>query len=471
MFEFTKKTNSAALAFIIAGGIWFIVGTFYGLFSAMHLVSPEIFNNVPGLVFGRARPIHINTVVYGFVVNSLTGAGLYYMPALLKRTLWSEPMGWLAFFFYNLTILSGPLTFSFGLTQGREYLEYIWIFDVSLVLAVLLLIANLTMTIIYRVENFLFVSVWYFISGFLWIAGSYIIGNVMWNPPTGSLTGILDTIFLWFYGHVVVGLLLTPLAIGAAYFVIPRVTKTPVYSYTLSIIGLWTLIIFYSHIGGHHVLQAPIPSWLKTITIIDSVLMFIPILIVIINLWMTWRGKTAMLLKDVAGRWMALGIFWYLLTGFQGSLQSLPQVQRITHFNNWVVGHAHIAVLGFAAFMAIGAVWHVLPLITGRKLYSERLANIEFMLVLTGITGFFVVLTTAGLIQGESWYNGETVYRTLPQINVYMILRAMFGLFIITGAILHFVNIVMSVKKDREVEEMGDRRQKTEDGRQMTPAY
>ena len=27
---------------------------------------------------------------------------------------------------------------------------------------------------------------------------------------------------------------------------------------------------------------------------------------------------------------------------------ALPQfVQRVTHFNNWVVGHAHIAVFGF----------------------------------------------------------------------------------------------------------------------------
>ena len=31
----------------------------------------------------------------------------------------------------------------------------------------------------------------------------------------------------------------------------------------------------------------------------------------------------------------------------QGPLQSLAWIQRVTHFNNWVIGHAHIAVLGF----------------------------------------------------------------------------------------------------------------------------
>jgi cytochrome c oxidase cbb3-type subunit 1/cytochrome c oxidase cbb3-type subunit I/II len=45
-------------------------------------------------------------------------------------------------------------------------------------------------------------------------------------------------------------------------------------------------------------------------------------------------------------------------------------------------------------------------------------------MVLIGMTGFAVVLTTVGLIQGNAWYNGETLYRTLPEIQPYYILRA-----------------------------------------------
>ncbi len=450
MFEFTKRRNSAALAFIIAGAVWFLVGTLYGLFSAIHLLSPEFFNNIPALVFSRIRPAHVNTVLYGFVVCSLTGAGLYFTPALLKTVLWSEPLAWFSFLMWNITVLSGPVFFSMGMSQGREYSEYLWIFDVFLVLAVLTLCLNLIMTVYHRTEEVLYVSVWYFVASFLWIGGSYFLGNVMWNPPSGAMTGILDSIFLWFYGHVLPGLLLTPLAIAAAYFVVPRVTGTPLYSHTLSIVGFWTLVTFYSHIGGHHLLQAPIPAWLKTISIVDSVLMFIPVIIVIVNLWMTWRGKGQALMKDTAGRWMGLGIFWYLLTSLQGSLQSLPQLQKITHFNNWTIGHAHIAILGFAGFIAIGAVYHVLPLITGRELYSRKLVNFEFLLITIGLSVFFVVLTIAGLIQGEAWYNGETIYRVLPQLNAYMALRAGFGLFIIAGAVIHLFNILMSLRRPGE---------------------
>lgn len=452
MLKFTRKENSAALAFLTAGSIWFLVGTLYGLTSAIHLVAPEFFNNISFLVFGRTRPIHVNTVIYGFIASTLIGAALYYVPALLKTRLWSEPLAWISFGLWTLSVLSGPGTFSFAITQGREYTEYIWFFDFCIMGSVLLLLLNLVMTTINRQEDYLYVSVWYIFGTLLWTAGVYPIGNVMWNPQAGALPGILDSIFLWFYGHNLVGLLLTPLALGAAYYIFPRITQTPLYSHTLSLIGFWLLVTFYTHIGGHHLLQAPIPAWLKTISIIDSMLMILPVVIVLFNLWLTARGRGNLLWRDPAGRLVLVGTIWYLITCIQGPLQSLPIVQKITHFNNWTIGHAHIAVLGFSGFIALGALWHILPLASGKQLYSKRLVNIQFGLIMFGLVGFFAVLTIAGLIQGEGWYQGELVYKMLPQISPYMILRALLGIFIISGAVVGLANLILTLRKGKPYE-------------------
>lgn len=445
MLTFTKKTNSAALAFFVAGSIWFLVGTLYGLTTAIHLVAPEFFNNISFLVFGRTRPIHVNTIIYGFITSVLIGAALYYVPALLRTRLWSERLAWAGFVFWNIAVISGPATFSFGITQAREYTEYIWPFDVCVMLAFLALLVDLVMTIACRQEKALYVSVWYVMGTMLWMAGVYPIGNVMWDPVNGAVPGILDSIFLWFYGHNVVGLLLTPMAIGAAYFVVPRVTGKPLFSHVLSLIGFFTLVAIYTHIGGHHILQTPIPNWLKTITVIDSVAMIVPVFTALANIWLTARGHFGKLWHDVGGRFVLAGTFWYLLTCIQGPIQSLPTVQRVTHFNNWTIGHAHIAVLGFAGFIALGAMWNVLPLITRREIYSRRLVNLQFGLVLFGLMGFFLVLTTAGLIQGSAWLNGETVYKVLPQIAPYMMLRALLGIFIITASIVGLYNLLMTL--------------------------
>jgi len=447
MLEFTRKPHSAALAFLIAGSIWFVVGTLYGAFSAIHLVAPEAFNNIPALVFGRTRPAHVNTVLFGFVTTVLIGCGLYYTPTLLGRTLWSERMAWAGFVLWNTTIVSGPIGFGFGYSQGREYAEYLWLFDLLAMIAFFLILIDVVMTILTRAEDFLYISVWYFTATFIWTSGSYFIGNVMWQPPGGALPGIIDSIVLWFWGHNLPGLVLTPLAVGAAYYVIPRVIQQPLNSHILSLIGFWTLVMFYSHIGSHHLLQAPIPAWLKMVSVVDSLAMVIPVATVLFNWWITARGHGGRLLGDPAGRYVMIGSVWYTLTCIQGPAQSIPFLQRATHFNNWTVGHSHMAVLGFAGFIALGGLWHILPLVTGKRLYSKHLVNLQFGLITLGLAGFIVVLTIAGLIQGQAWNNGEAVYRVLPEMPPYMASRLAFGVSIITAAFIGLYNIVMTIRK------------------------
>ena len=86
MLEFTKKTNSAAIAFMAAGAAWFVVGALYGLVSAIDLLSPEFFNNIPWLVFGRTRPVHVNTMLLGFVATTLIGVGLVLRAGVIANT-------------------------------------------------------------------------------------------------------------------------------------------------------------------------------------------------------------------------------------------------------------------------------------------------------------------------------------------------------------------------------------------------
>lgn len=442
--RFYLKPNSTALAFLIMGAVWFVVGAAYGIIGALHLVSPELFQNIPALVFGRVRPVHVNTVIFGFVGCMLIGGGLYFVPALLGRTLWSEPLGWIGWLFWNLTVLSGPITFAFGWSQGREYAEYVWIADVFQEVAVLVLLFDLIMTVLNRTEEYLYVAVWYFVGTFLWHSGVYFIGNIMWRPHTGALSGILDAIILWFYGHNLPGLLLTPLATAAEYYVIPRVVNKPIYSHTLGIIAFWTLVAFYTHIGGHHIIQAPIPNWLREMSVAHSMAMAIPVFTVLANLWLTARGAYGSLVEDLPGRFVLLGTIWYLLTCIQGPLQATMFLQRVTHLNNWTVGHAHMAVLGFSGFIALGTMWHVVPLITGRKIWSRMLMSMQFWMITIGLSGFIVVLTIAGLIQGQAWFNGEMVYRVLPEIFPYMALRLGFGVLVIAAALLGLYNLVMS---------------------------
>jgi cytochrome c oxidase cbb3-type subunit 1/cytochrome c oxidase cbb3-type subunit I/II len=188
-----------------------------------------------------------------------------------------------------------------------------------------------------------------------------------------------------------------------------------------------------------------VPTWLKVISIVDSVGMVIPVMVVLINLWYTVKGRLGQIHADIGAKFIFTGTIMYFFVSIQGSMMALPQVQRVTHFNNWVVGHAHIGVLGFAGMIALGGLYYVLPKISNRPLYSRFIADFQYWLVLIGTIGFTIVLTIVGLIQGNAWLNGETVYRVLPQMHMYYVVRAGLGLMVFSSSVLGLYNILRTL--------------------------
>jgi cbb3-type cytochrome c oxidase subunit I len=439
------KQYRTARGFCLTSGFWMMIATFMGLLAATELIAPDISGNISWIVFGRVRPIHVNLVLFGFVTPGLLGAAFYYLPRLLRTELYSEGLGRLTVVLWNLTLVAIVVTIGAGFSQGREYAEMIWPVDLGVVAVFVLVFINFIMTVAQREESLLYVSVWYVCAGIVLTGLTYCLGNVIWKPDSGALVGIPDAILLWFYGHNVFGLLLTPLSLGVAYYVVPRTCRSPLYSHTLSLVGFWSLILVYTHIGTHHLLQVPVPTWLKVIATVDSVGMVIPVMVVLINLWYTAKGRLGEIHADIGTKFVFTGTIMYFFVSIQGSMMALPQVQRITHFNNWVIAHSHVGVLGFAGMIALGGIYYVLPRATGKPLYSRFLADFQYWLILIGVVGFTIVLTIAGLIQGNAWFNGETIYRVLPEIHMYYIVRAALGLIIFVSAVLGMYNIMRTI--------------------------
>ena len=445
MTPLQNESHGTAKAFFLSAAFWMFVGALAGLTGGIELVAPDLLGNIPWLVFGRIRQVHTGLVMFGFAGTALLGTAHYLVPALVRTPLYSEKIGKLCIWLWNLALAAGVVTLSMGYTQNREYAEFIWPIDIGVLVVLALIFYNFLMTVLNRKEHLLYVSVWYIFGALIFTFFTYFFGNAVWNPETGSITGMPDAILAWFYGHNILGFFFTPLAVAVAYYVIPIVSRAPLYSHTLSLIGFWSILIMYSHIGTHHLLQTPAPTWLKIVAITGSIGMIIPVMTVLVNLWLTMRGRLGNIHSEIAGKFVFAGTVWYLLTCIQGPLQSLPYVQRLTHFNNWVIAHAHMGVLGFAGTVALGGIYFILPRITGKPLYSTRLADIQYWLILIGMSGFFVVLTAAGLIQGNGWLNGEVTYRLLPQIHLYMVIRAGLGILIVGGALIGLINIFMTI--------------------------
>ncbi len=438
--------------FLISSLFWLILFTTFGFILAVKFFAPEFLGQTSYLTFGRVRPMHVNGVAFGFLSTGLIGAAYYIVPRLTGTKLYSEKLGYLTFVLWNLAIASGTVLLALGYTQAREYAEYIWIIDVGIVVTLMLIGYNIFKTVQNRTERKLYSSIWYIMGTFLTFPIVYFIGNVMWHPDTGSLQGAVDGVFNWFYGHNVLGLWFTTLGIAVWYYLIPVIIKRPLYSHLLSMIGFFSIVFVYTGVGGHHLLQAPIPEWLKTVAVVNSGLMMIPVLAFITNILLTMRGSWNRFVEYIPLRFIIIGGFFYFLVSLQGTFQAMRDINSYLHFSQWAVGHAHLALLGSFGFLVMGTIYFVIPRVTGKEIYSMRLASYHFWFTIIGFLLFFASMTNMGLIQSSGWTQNIIVAIVLLQLKPFFIVRALAGGTIIFGQYVFFYNMLMTLRNKNSQE-------------------
>ena len=444
--EIISRDDSASLAFFVGAIILLVLGVTEGLIMVFQFVFPDFLAGIPWLVFGRIRQSHTNTVMFGFLSMGQMGFWYFVVPRLTGRKLWSETLGVAAALLWGLAVAAGVTLELFGFSQGREYAEMVYAVDVAVVVVCILNVINLFMTISKRVEQKLYAVLWYIIGALMWFPLLYFIGNVMWEVPTGALTGINDSIFNWFYGHNVLGLWFTPGLLPVIYFLVPRETQTPLYSHFLSLIAFWGLVIFYTGVGAHHLEWAPIPYWLKTIAVAESIGMAITIVAFMMNIWLTMRGNWNKIATSIPLRFAVLSWAAYVLVSFQGTHQALRSVNLLTHFTQYVTAHAHLSLLLFGASAVMAAAYYCIPRILHVSIFSRTLANVGFIVYVIGFTFFFGGFLLVGLTQGTDWVHlGLPVWTTLPGIRPYLSLRAAGGSVLWVGFILFVYNILATI--------------------------
>jgi cbb3-type cytochrome c oxidase subunit I len=449
-----KKENSAAVNFMLSAATWLVLGVLMGLTLASQFVFPDLFRGVSWLVFGRLRQAHTNTVMFAWLSGAMMGLWLYIVPRLTGRKLWSETLGNVCMILWNLALVFGVVGLLSGHSQSREYAEMLWGVDIGVMIVLILNMINLYMTIRHRVEPKLYVSLWYISGTLIWMPLLYFIGNVMWHPATGALTGINDAIFNWFYGHNVLGLWFTTGLLAVIYYIVPKETHTPLYSHSLSLIAFWGIVFFYTGVGAHHLLWAPIPSWLKTIAVAESIGMILPVVAFMMNILLTMRGNWSRFTSSMPLRFALTGWAAYVLVSYQGSHQALRSINLLTHFTQYVPGHAHLSLLFFSASTLIAGMYYVIPRIYKCRLYSHRLANVGYALYVIGFAFFFGGFLLTGLVQGAAWvHQGLPVWSVLPGLRPYMAMRASGGGLLVLGFSLFTFNILATVVQRKPASE------------------
>ena len=422
-------------SYFSSASVWLIVGTAYGLLAAVKLYWPEALE-FSIFSFGRIRPVHTNIVMFGWSSMALMGLALFVVARTSKIPLVRPDISRYGLWAWNIAMVLTIISLSLGFNRGpQEYREVLWPIMFLYACGLFCNFYCAYMTISKRKPPEIYVSNWYIMGAFSWLS---IIVLIAYTPFYQE--GMGNIVIQGYYMHNAVGMWFTPLVLGVTYYALPRMLGKPIYSYALGALGFWTAILFYTLIGSHHFIFSPIPWWLQTTAILFSVGMMVPVWSGFGNFFLTARGSWHKVRRSYAIIFLLVGIWGYALSSSQGTIEAFRSANIYWHFTNFTVGHSHLAMYGFVAFCIWGAIYGLLPRITGNK-PSEAAIGLHFWLSFVGGSVYIIAISIAGILQGISWVEGESFIASVDAAAPMWLWRSIGGFMMVAGHVVFVINL------------------------------
>ncbi len=408
-----------------------------GLLMAIRLNLPDSHGEVAWLSWGRLRFAHTQGIFFGWLGNAFLAFLYYAVPRLANRAVTNAQLGWALFAVWNgLLVLPGWALVQAGVSQPLEWAEFPLPVDGAATLGMVLAIVQFVWPLLRARVKSLYVSAWYILGGLTFTLLAYPVGNVVPEYVPGAQGATFSGLWI----HDAVGLFVTPLALAVAYAVIPAVSRQPIFSHFLSMIGFWMLFLIYPLNGTHHYVFSSIPMEAQRGAVVASVYLGADVALVVTNLLLSLRNRSGIAASDTPLRYVWAGTVIYLVVSLQGSAQAIMPINRFVHFSDWVIGHSHLAMIGFGSFMALGGMLHAWRMTPGCR-YNARAASWSFWLLALGLAAMVLDLTAAGLVQGQLWQGDLPWIDSVRASAPFWWIRSVAGFAVLGG----FLAVVVAV--------------------------
>ena len=449
--------------FMIAGTFWGVVAFLVGVYLALELTFPALNFGLEFLNFGRLRPVHTSAAVFAFGGSVLIGSSLHIVQRTCRARLFGgSALADMLFWGYQFFIVMAALSYVMGFSQSQEYSEPEWHLDLWLTVIWVIYAIIFIGTLLKREEPHIYVANWFLLAFILTVAVLHI-GRNLAVPVSffgaksySAFAGVQDALIQWWYGHNAVGFFLTAGFLGMMYYYIPKAANRPVYSYRLSIVHFWSLIFLYVWAGPHHLHWTALPNWAQTLGMAFSVMLWMPSWGGMINGLMTLSGAWDKLRTDPGLRFSVTAVGFYGMATFEGPVMSIRDVNALSHYTDWTVGHVHSGALGWNAFISFGVLYYLVPVLWKRSgLYSTKLVSWHYWIATLGIVLYITAMWVAGIMQGLMWRAYDTYgflqysfVETVEAMHPFYLIRTLGGILFLTGSLIMVYNLWKTVHDD-----------------------
>jgi len=458
----TRYYDESVKSFITWSIIWGTISVLVGILISLQLAWPQL-NVAPYLTYGRLRPIHTNAGIFGWGIGSFIGLFFYITQRLTKTPLWSPGLARVTLWLFNIGITAAAVTLAMGINRTKEYAELEWPLAIVVAIIWVLFSVNVFMTILKRKEEQMYISLWYIMAALVGVTVLYVVNNL--GMPLhlfksySAFSGTNDANVQWWYGHNAVAMVLTAPPLAIFYYFLPKITGNPIFSHRMGIIAFWSLIFMYLWTGAHHLLWTPVPDWIQTLAMAFSIMLIAPSWGAVFNGYLTMNGEWEQLKTNYLVKFLICGITFYGLQTLQGPMQSIRSFSAFIHYTDWVPGHVHMGTLGWVSMVLYPAIYYITTTTNETEIYSEKLVDVHFWLVLVGQLMYSITMWIAGVQQGSMLLatnpDGSLHYsfmETMIAIFPYYKLRALSGFIFLAGLLVFIYNIYKTAEKGKALQ-------------------
>jgi cbb3-type cytochrome oxidase subunit 1 len=348
--------NKLIRAHVGAAFIGLVLSTLFGLMTSIKFHIPEFLSGHGWDTWGRLRYNHTQGILYAWLGNAFIAFLYYAVPPLTRQSFASARLGWWIFALWNVGAVLGGWTLTLaGISQPLEWAEFPLVIAAVIELCLVLLIVQFGAPFWKCGPSELYVAGWYLLGGITFTALAYPVGNIL----PRLLPGAMGAAFSGLWIHDAVGIFVTPFATAMPTRDTCRDEKTDLQPLLLDDWFLAALSgLSIERNSPLHILLAAheCAARLRSSLYLSGYRRHHRRH----QLVVVYRTRNRR--QCSAGyplRFIWTSVVLYLVVSIQGSVQAVMSFNRFTHFTDWVIGHSHLAMIGFASFAAMGALSHI----------------------------------------------------------------------------------------------------------------
>ena len=411
-----RSLRHPVMFFLCSGAAWLAISILFGVVASAKMHHPEFLSGYSLLSYGRVFPAHMNMLIYGWGMQAAFGIIIWLMARLSRKECTAVGTILTAGHIWNFGVALGTLGILGGYSTGIQWMEFpTFAWPVLLISYFLIVIWSFIQFRVRKVGQ-VYVTQWYLLAAMVWFPWIYITANTLIHCLDGHPV-MANGINAWFRSGMLF-LFFTPVALGAAYYLAPKVTGRPVFSYALAKLGFWSLAIIAPWAGMQKLAGAPIPVFLPYLGAAATALIFIPATAAAVNTLRTVLSDKETLSQSPTLRFMTAGMVGLCVLAIAAVFLNLPSsTLPLSQFSISGYGFDVLAIYGFFSLVMFGATYFIVPRITRREWISRRLISMHFLLSCYGVVFVALIAIFGGVMQGigiEDWKSDD-----LSRANAY----------------------------------------------------